>query len=180
MNIFKTSCWVLIGTCISLGLLSCSSEPIGYYYSTPIVTGQVLDKRTLQPIENASISQTTADEAVTDSNGYFKLPSYKFSYDISIPNSMDTGSFSIYKEGYRRKSYWNFGLDALEVKHTSEVPYHIHLGTVYLEPLPKNMYNKDDYIESDYVEEINFCNPNKSQKEVNCMPLPDGVDYETL
>ncbi|MGP5211412.1 hypothetical protein ACTXJ5_11550 [Psychrobacter alimentarius] len=179
MNIFKTSCWILIGTYISLSLLSCSSEPIGYYYSTPIVTGQVLDKRTLQPIENASISQTTRAEAVTDSDGYFKLPSYKFSYDISTPNSMDTGSFYIYKEGYKEKDYWNFGLDALEIKHTSEVPYHIHLGTVYLEPLPKNI-NKDDYIESNYIKEINFCNPNESQKEVNCMPLPDGVDYETL
>lgn len=185
MNIFKTSCWILIGTCISLGLLSCSSGPIGHYYSTPIVTGQVLDKRTLQPIENASISQTTRAEAVTDSDGYFKLPSYKFSYapsdfDVSTPNSMATGSFSIYKEGYREQSYWNFGLERREIKHTSEIPDHIHLGTVYLEPLPKNMYNKDDYIESDYVKEINFCNPNESQKEVSCMPLPDGVDYETL
>ena len=180
MNIFKKSCWILIGTCISLGLLSCSSGPIGHYYSTPIVTGQVLDKRTLQPIENASISQTTRAEAVTDSNGYFKLPSYKFSYaasdfDVSTLNFMGTGSFYIYKEGYREQSYWNFGLDTLEIKHTSEVPYHIHLGTVYLEPLPKNAGIDNINIDDDYIKEMNFCKPNESQKEVSCMPLPDGV-----
>ena len=178
MNIFKKSCYIFVGTCISLGLLSCSSGPIGHYYSTPIITGQVLDKRTLQPIENASISQTTIAEAVTDSDGYFKLPSYKFSYDISTPNSMDTGSFSIYKEGYRRQSYWNFGLERREIKHTSEVPDHIHLGTVYLEPLPKNTaIDNKDY---DYIKEINFCKSKDSQKEVNCMPLPDGVTDEAI
>ncbi len=183
MSIFKTSCWILVGTCISLGLLSCSSEPIGHYYSTPIVTGQVLDKITLQPIENASISQTTIAEAVTDSNGYFKLHSYKVSYaasdyDVSTLNSMATGSFSIYKEGYRRQSYWNFGLERREIKHTPEVPDHIHLGTVYLEPIAAGTDVTNTQTEE--IEEINFCNLNESQKEGDCMPLPDGVTNEAI
>ena len=168
----------------ALTTISCShQESTTDYYVTPIITGQVLDKTTNQPIENVAISQTTETEATTDNNGYFKLPAFKFSYtdseyDVETLNLIGDGSFYLYKEGYKRKDFWNFGLKTLEVKHVSEVPYHIHLGKVYLDPLPAGISIND--VENDYIKKMPFCQPNESQREVNCLPLPDGITDEAL
>lgn len=91
---------------------------------------------------------------------------------------MTEGDLNLYKEGYRRKVFSNSGFKDLEVKYTEEVPYHIHLGKVFLEPLPKGVDMND--IEDDYIDDMTFCQPDESQKNVNCMPLPDGVTNETL
>lgn len=182
MSIFRTSSSLIIGTFVSLCILSCSSGQDIHSYATPIITGQVLDKTTNKPIENASLLQTSADTTMTDHNGYFRLPSYKEDYTTSYTgrgiNLMTEGGLDLYKEGYRRKVFSNSGFKTLEVKHTSEVPYHIHLGKVFLEPLPEGVDIND--VEDEYIDDMTFCQPNESQKDVNCMPLPDGVTNETL
>ena len=183
MSISRRLNWLIIGTFFSLGLLSCSSEePVTYGYASPIITGQVLDKITNKPINNVSISQISEDSTMTDDNGYFRLPAYKDSYTPSDNgrglNLMSEGAFRLYKEDYVRKRFWNSGLKFLEIKYTEEVPYHIHLGKVFLEPLPEGVGIND--VEDDVVEKMTFCKTDESQKEVNCMPLPDGVDYDTL
>ena len=182
MSIFKTSSSLIIGTFVSLSLLSCSSGQDIYGYASPIITGQVLDKTTNKPIENVSLFQTSADTIMTDHNGYFRLPAYKeyytTSYTGSFMNLMTEGDVGLYKEGYRRKSFSNSGLKKLEVKHTEEVPYHVHLGKVFLEPLAEGVNIND--LETEYIDDMTFCQPNESQKDVNCMPLPDGVTNEAL
>jgi len=182
MSIFRTSSSLIIGTFVSLCILSCSAGQAIHSYATPIITGQVLDKTTNKPIENASLLQTSADTTMTDHNGYFRLPSYKEDYTTSYTgrgiNLMTEGGLDLYKEGYRRKFFSNSGFKTLEVKHTSEVPYHIHLGKVFLEPLPEGVDIND--VEDEYIDDMTFCQPNESQKEVNCMPLPDGVTNEAL
>jgi hypothetical protein len=182
MSIFSKSSGLIIGTFFSLGLLSCSAGQDIYGYASPIITGQVLDKTTNKPIENVSLLQTSADTTMTDHNGYFRLPSYKEDYTTSDTgrgiNLMTEGGFDLYKEGYRRKVFSNSGFKFLEVKYTEEVPYHIHLGKVFLEPLPEGVDMND--IEDEYIDDMTFCQPNDSQKDVNCMPLPDGVTNEAL
>lgn len=183
MRPLKTINGLITSSVLALGLLSCSSEkPVTHDYASPIITGQVLNKITHEPIANVSISQTSKDGATTDHDGYFKLPAYKVTYTASDNGRglqlMSEGSFLYYKEGYKRKYYWNSGLKFLEIKHTEEVPYHIHLGKVFLEPLPEGVGIND--VEDDVVENMTFCKPRESQKEVNCMPLPDGVTNETL
>ena len=182
MSIFRTSSSLVIGTFVSLCLLSCSSGQDIHSYASPIITGQVLDKTTNKPIENASLLQTSADITMTDHNGYFRLSAYKEDYTTSDTgrrlNLMTEDAFHLHKEGYRRKVFSNSGPKFLEVKHTSEVPYHIHLGKVFLEPLPEGVDMND--VEDEYIDDMTFCQPNESQKDVNCMPLPDGVTNEAL
>ena len=161
----------------------CQSGPISHYYVTPIITGQVLDKSTDKPLSNVSIYENSIHHTKTDNNGYFKLSSFKFSYtasdyDVRSLNEASEGSFSLYKEGYITKDFWNFGLKTLEVKQVSEVPYHIHLGKVYLDPLPAGISIND--VENDYIKKMSFCQLNESQREVNCLPLPDGVAREAV
>lgn len=182
MNAKKTYLSALLIS--SIGILSCSSGgPVTHYYVTPVITGQVLDKTTNKPLSNASIYENSIHQTQTDINGHFKLPAFKFSYttsdyDVRSLNEASSGSFSIGKEGYKGTSYNKSGIKKLEVKYASEVPYHVHLGKVFLEPLPEGMSAND--VEDDYVESMAFCKLNESQKEVNCMPLPDGVEYEAL
>lgn len=183
MSTFMSINILIISIFFSLGLSSCSSEgPIIHGYTSPIITGKVLNKTTNKPIDNVSISQTSIDEVTTDYNGYFKLPAYKVSYTASDKgrglNLMSEGGFYLYKEGYRRKYFPNRSLRFLEIKYTEEVPYHIYLGKVFLEPLPEGVGIND--IEDDYVKKMTFCKTGESQKEVNCMPLPNGVANEIL
>ena len=183
MSTRRTLNWLVIGTFISLSVSSCSSKPVSHYYVTPIITGQVLDNITNQPLSNVSIYENSIHQTQTDINGHFKLPAFKFSYttsdyDVRSLNEASSGSFSIGKEGYKGISYNKSGIKKLEVKYTSEVPYHIHLGKVFLEPLPEGVDMND--IEDEYIDDMTFCQPNDSQKDVNCMPLPDGVTNEAL
>lgn len=183
MSILRTLNWLIIGTFISLSVSSCSSESISHYYVTPIITGQVLDKITNKPLSNVSIYENSIHQTQTDINGHFKLSAFKFSYttsdyDVRSLNEASSGSFSIDKKGYKSTSYNKSGIQRLEVKHASEVPYHIHLGKLFLEPLPEGI--NPNNIEDDYVKNMAFCKLNESQKDVNCIPLPDGVTNETL
>lgn len=167
----------------SISLLSCSSGQDIHSYTSPIITGQVLDKTTDEPLSNVSIYENSIHQTKTDVNGYFKLPAFKFSYttsdyDVRSLNEASSGSFSIGKKGYKGIIYNKSGIKKLEVKHAPEVPYHIHLGKVFLEPLPEGVDMND--IEDEYVAKMIFCQPNESQKDVNCMPLPDGFTNEAL
>ncbi|WP_367109672.1 hypothetical protein [uncultured Psychrobacter sp.] len=35
-------------------------------------------------------------------------------------------------------------------------------------------------VEDDFIEDMTFCQPNESQKEVNCIPVPEGKTYEQV
>ena len=66
----------------SISLSSCSAGQDIHGYASPIITGQVLDNITNQPLSNVSIYENSIHQTQTDINGHFKLPAFKFSYTI--------------------------------------------------------------------------------------------------
>lgn len=172
---------LLFGLCLlSVSFTACQAEPTTEYYLTPIVTGQVLDSRNDQPISNANVLYTSNTYTTTDKEGYFKLSAI-----ISDGHTADSGELSemdivINKENYKGKTYSNFGISRIKVVSTSRVPEYIHMGRVYLAPLPSHVKIEDSYKYEEYIEDRTFCQPNESQKDVNCIPVPDGVNREDL
>lgn len=152
------------------------------YYLTPIVTGQVLDKDTSEPLGGVTIVYTSKELAETDESGFFKLPPIE--YDVSSStdywelNQLSESSMSVYKETYRRKYYSNFDFPRIRISRSSEVPEYIHIGKIYLKRLPTDVSTND--VEDEFIEDMTFCQPNESQKEVNCIPVPEGVSREDI
>ncbi|WP_367109673.1 hypothetical protein [uncultured Psychrobacter sp.] len=110
---------LLFGLCLlSISLTACQAEPTTEYYLTPIVTGQVLDKDTSEPLDGVTIVYTSKELTETDKSGFFRLPAIK--YDVSSSpdywelNQISESSMAVYRENYRRKSYWNFGFQDLK------------------------------------------------------------------
>ena len=172
---------LLAGLCLlSASLISCQAAPTTQYL-TPIVTGQVLDKYTNQPIPKANILYTGNTYTQTDEDGYFRLPSIttndEYTADSAELSEMD---ISINKESYKGKTYSSFGIQRIKIAKVTEVPEYIHIGKVYLEPLPNNVKVENSYKYEEYIEDMSYCQSNESQKEVNCIPLPDGVDHEVV
>ena len=170
---------LLSGLCLlSASLTSCQAEPTTTHYLTPIITGQVLDKYTNQPITKANVLYTGNTYTQTDENGYFRLPAITTSDDVSDSAELSEMDISINKKNYEGKTYSNFGIQRVKVVSISEVPEYIHMGELYLEPLPNNVGIESSYKYEQYIEDMPYCQSNESQKEVNCIPLPDGVNHE--
>lgn len=174
---------LLVGLCLlSIPLTACQAEPTTEHYLTPIVTGQVLDKDNNQPLGNVSIIFNSDAFTKTNKDGVFRLPATAFnsspSTGSSQRNRLAESSMSVSKENYRRKSYWNYGLPRINIQRNFEVPGYVHIGKIYLERLPTGASTND--VEDDFIENMTFCQPNESQKEVNCVPMPDGVNREDL
>lgn len=174
----------LMGSCSLIILLSaCSSETTTLHYLTPIVTGQVLDKTTEQPISDVSIIYTSSASTTTDKDGFFRLPAIEIessSTDVWESKQLSESDMTVYKKHYKSKDYWNFGLPRIKTKRASEVPEYVHMGIIYLDKLPDGVPLEDNYKYNEYIEDMSYCQSNESQKEVNCIPLPDGVDHEAV
>ena len=174
----------LMGSCFLIVLLSaCSSETTTLHYLTPIVTGQVLDKTTEQPISDVSIIYTSSASTTTDKDGFFRLPAIEIkssSTDDWESKQLSESDMTVYKKDYKSKDYWNFGLPRIKAKRASEVPEYVHMGIIYLDKLPDGVQLEDNYKYNEYIEDMSYCQSNQSQKEVNCIPLPDGVDHEAV
>ncbi|WP_367108992.1 hypothetical protein [uncultured Psychrobacter sp.] len=173
----------LAGLCLlSISLTACQAEPTTEYYLTPIVTGQVLDKDTSEPLDGVTIIYTSREFVETNKDGFFRLPAIK--YDVSSSpdywelNQISESSMAVHRENYRRKSYWNFVFPRLKVSRSFEVPGYVHIGKIYLERLPSGVSTND--VEDDFIEDMTFCQPNESQKDVNCIPVPEGKTYEQV
>lgn len=151
-------------------LISCQSEPIKTYYLTPYVTGTVLDKNTDKPIANVDVIYSSNFYTITNKKGHFELPAISVQSDkINAWEAEQeaNGNFYVNKEGYISKSYWSSGLPKIKSRDSYELPEYINIGNVYLEKQPV-----DNHIESQIIEEMTFCQPHESQKEVNCIPKP--------
>ncbi|WP_201582466.1 hypothetical protein [Psychrobacter immobilis] len=175
---------LLSGLCLlSASLTSCQAEPTTTHYLTPIVTGQVLDKTTEQPISDVSIIYTSSASTTTDKDGFFRLPAIEIkssSTDDWESKQLSESDMTVYKKDYKSKDYWNFGLPRIKAERASEVPEYVHMGIIYLDKLPDGVQLEDNYKYNEYIEDMSYCQSNQSQKEVNCIPLPDGVDHEAV
>nr|WP_317198629.1 hypothetical protein [uncultured Psychrobacter sp.] len=161
---------------------ACQAEPATKYYLTPIVTGQVLDKNTGKPLGGVTIIYTSKEFVETNKDGFFRLPAIEYnvssSPDYWVLNQLSESSMSVYKETYKRKYYSNFGFPRIKISRSFEVPEYVHIGKIYLERLPTGISTND--VEDEYIKDMTFCQPNESQKEVNCIPVPNGMTYEQV
>ena len=157
-------------------LTGCQKKVI---YATPQITGQVIDKKTNQPIANVKTVIGGNAFAFTGAQGRFTVPPVTYEYTVKYPNhrevmSIGHTSFSISKPGYEIKSYANGGLASIPKPYTEKS--YVNMGHIYLMPVPVG--KERDY--KTYYQTIDYCKPNQSQKEVDCIPVPEGKTYEQV
>ena len=148
-------------------------------YATPQITGQVIDKQTNQPIEGVKTVLSSNAIDFTDAQGRFTVPPVTYEYTVKAPShkkvmSRGGSSFMIYKPGYEIKSYANGGLASIPRAYTEKG--YVDMGKVYLMPVPVG--KEGDY--KTYYLTLNYCKPNQSQREVDCIPVPKGKTYEQV
>ena len=157
-------------------LTGCQKKVI---YATPQITGQVIDKQTNLPIEGVNTGITNQASDTTDKQGRFTVPPITYEYTVISPNhrqvmSMGGARFSIGKSGYELKSYANGGLAFIPKPYTEKS--YVDMGQVYLIPVPVGQERKY----RTHYSTLNFCKPTESQKEVDCIPVPEGKTYEQV
>lgn len=148
-------------------------------YLTPQITGQVIDKKTNLPIANAKTVIGGNAFDMTDKQGFFNVPSFEVEYVVDEPsyserNSIGGTSFRISKSGYEYKSYANGGL-AFVTSSDGQKRY-VNMGKIYLMPVP---VGREGEYKTHYLT-LGYCKPTQSQKEVDCIPVPEGKTYEQV
>lgn len=159
-----------------ISLLGCQSKVI---YVTPQITGQVINKQTNKPIEGVKTIINRQALDYTDKQGRFTVPFTTMEYTVNEPSyqksiSMRGASFDFYKLGYEIKSYTNGGL-AFTTSPDGQKSY-VDMGKVYLMPVPVGMEGNN---ETHYLT-LGYCKPTQSQREVDCIPVPEGKTYEQV
>ena len=160
----------------SISLLGCQKKVI---YATPQITGQVIDKQTNQPIEGVKTVINRQALDYTDKQGRFTVPFTTVEYTFNEPNYQESrsrrgASLAIFKEGYEYKSYTNGGL-AFTTSLDGKKRY-VNMGKIYLIPVP---IGKEGEYKTEYLT-VGYCKPTQSQKEVDCIPVPQGKTYEQV
>lgn len=143
------------------------------------ITGQVLDKRTNQPIEGVKTVLSSNAFDLTDAQGRFTVPFVTIKHAVNEPSYQQrqsglNSSFTIFKSGYEIKSYRNGGL-AFTTSPDGQKRY-VDMGQVYLMPVPVGKERKY----RTHYSTLNFCKPTESQKEFDCIPVPEGKTYEQV
>ncbi len=157
-------------------LTGCQKKVI---YVTPQITGQVIDKQTNKPIQEAEVFISNKASDSTDNKGRFTVPFITSEYTFNEPSYQERRSrrgsgLTIYKSGYEIKSYANGGLP-FTTSADGQKRY-VNMGQVYLMPVPVG--KERDY--KNYYLTVGYCQPNQSQKEFDCIPVPEGKTYEQV
>ena len=160
----------------SISTLGCQKKVI---YVTPQITGQVINKQTNQPIEGVKTVINSQALDYTDKQGRFTVPFTTVEYTVNEPSyqksrSRRGASLAIFKEGYEYKSYTNGGLP-FTTSADGQKRY-VDMGKVYLVPVPVG--KEGDY--KTHYSTLNYCKPTESQREVDCIPVPEGKTYEQV
>lgn len=140
-------------------------------YVTPQITGQVFDKQTEQPIEGVKAVINDQAYAVTDHQGQFKVPFTTIEYLFNKPSYQEVSSrggasLLIYKPGYEIKSYTNAGM--VFTSSTDGNKRYVDMGKIYLKPVAVGQEGQHDT----HYSSLGYCQPNQSQKEIDCIALP--------
>ena len=160
--------------------MGCQNKVI---YTTPEISGQMLNGKTNQPIEGASVGINNQASDITDKQGYFMVPPITYDYTvieprhrevISLIRSLEHSTLLINRSGYEIKSYKTGGL-AFIPKSYNEKSY-INMGEIYLMPVPAGQESKNHT----YYPTLDFCKPSQSQKKSNCISVPQGGTYKQV
>lgn len=153
-------------------------------YMTPQIEGQVIDRKTSEPVSNVKVILTSKDFDVTDNEGKFLIPQIEYHYRVFPPKSYDySGAALIFiKDNYKDKSYTLGNLPSTNAAQDQEsynvdIKRYIHMGKVYLIPADPNILEMQEEIISDTLD---YCPPNQSQKEVECIPVPKGMTHKQI
>ena len=159
-------------------------EPTDYYV-TPALSGQLLDSVTQQPVTDVSIYLTDEHQTTSDSTGKFALPPMVVSDDMNKRRNKEQLQFiyeyadiMIESEGYQRRLVNVDGMALPTPALDINTPVSINMGSVYLTPLAEGEHVYDRVYQ--YTEMMRYCKPTESQKEIDCIPVPEGKTYEQV
>ena len=161
---------------------SCTAQEPEVLYVTPSIKGQLIDKLTEKPLGNITVYLTDDIKDTSDDTGHFELQSMQrinsdeISADYFKAIAKDA-SVMIDTQGYQRRL---FALDGMAQFKGNDLktPVTIDLGDIYLKPLPAGIHRYGTVFE--YIENMPYCQPNESQKEVDCILAPEGKTYEQI
>lgn len=108
-------------------------------YMTPQIEGQVIDRRTSEPISDVKVILTSKDFDVTDNDGKFSIPQIEYHYRVLPPKSYDySGAALVFiRDNYKDKSYTLGNLPSTNAAQDQEtynidIKRYINMGKVYL------------------------------------------------
>lgn len=161
---------------------SCTAQEPEAFYVTPSIKGQLLDRQTDQPLGNITVYLTDDIQSTSDDTGRFELHSMQKinSDEISTDDFKaiaEEASIMIDTQGYQRRLFAINGM-AKPKGNNSKTPVIINMGNIYLKPLPDGIHRYGTVFE--YIENMPYCQPNESQKEVDCILAPEGKTYEQV
>ncbi len=164
---------------LTLPLSACLTPVATDYYVTPALSGQLLDSETQQPVTNVNLYLTDEYQTNADSTGKFNLPPMVVSDDMNMRRNQEDfhriyqyADMMVEGDGYQRRLFNIDGIALPTPIFDIHAPVTIDMGKVYLTPLAEDEHVYDRVYE--YIETMTYCKPNESQKEVNCIPVPEG------
>lgn len=176
MKIYKPFPFITI---LPLLLSACLTPATTEYYVTPALSGQLLDKSTQQPIANVSVYLTDEFQTISNANGQFNLPPMVVSDDMNSRRDKEQlqriyqfADVMIEGDGYQRRLFNVDGIPLPVSELDTKTPVTINIGNVYLSPLSEGEHVYDRVYQ--YTKTMSFCQPNESQLEVACIPVPKG------
>ena len=161
---------------------SCTAQEPEAFYVTPSIKGQLIDSQTDQPLSNITVYLTDDIQGISDNTGRFELHSMQKinSDEISTDDFKaiaEEASIMIDTQGYQRRLFATDGM-AKSADNNLKTPVIIDMGNIYLKPLPDGLHRYAIVFE--YIATMPYCQPSQSQREVDCIPVPQGKTYEQV
>lgn len=152
-------------------------------YMTPQFKGQVIDRKTDQPINGVKVFLTSQNFSNTDAFGNFLIPPVEYKYWLVGPSHDSIknyyGASLIFDhEAYVSKLYTIGDIPSTTKKQENEDYLQnkkfIDMGKVYLTPADPSILEIQEEIISNTLD---YCQPNRPQKEVECIPVPKAMTH---
>lgn len=182
MKIFSETSLFSLVCLTALITTSCTAQEPKVLYVTPSIKGQLIDRKTDQPLSNIKVYLTDDIQSTSDATGHFELPAMQnidtdeMGADYFKAIAKDA-SVMIDTQGYQRRLFAINGI--AQPKSTDlKTAVTVDMGNVYLKPLHNDMHRYGTVFE--YIDSMSYCKPTESQKEVNCIPVPEGRTYEQV
>ena len=161
---------------------SCTAQEPEAFYVTPSIKGQLIDSQTDQPLSNITVYLTDDIQGISDNTGRFELHSMQKIDSDNMGKGYfkalaEEASIMIDTQGYQRRLFAIDGMAKSEDDNLKS-PMIIDMGNIYLKPLPDGLHRYGIVFE--YIETMPYCQPSQSQREVDCIPVPQGKTYEQV
>ncbi|MGP4118914.1 hypothetical protein ACT3N8_03715 [Psychrobacter aquimaris] len=161
---------------------SCTAQEPEVFFVTPSIKGQLIDRQTDQPLSNITVYLTDDIQGTSDDTGRFELHSMQKIDSDNMGTDYfkaiaEEASIMIDTQGYQRRLFATDGM-AKSADNNLKTPVIIDMGNIYLKPLPDGLHRYGTVFE--YIATMPYCQPNQSQKKVDCIPVPQGKTYEQV